>query len=134
MKNEQVDLKRDVSGVSGFALTGKVAVVTGSGRGLGRAMAEGLAAAGAAVVTCARSFDEAMEVAARISDAGGRAIGVAVDVTDRRSCAELIERTVAAFGRVDVLVNNAGSRSSSLRTRAVTRACSECGAPIWWVV
>jgi NAD(P)-dependent dehydrogenase (short-subunit alcohol dehydrogenase family) len=110
-------------GLEAFALSGKVAVVTGSGRGLGRAMAEGLAAAGAAVVTCARSLDEAEEVAASISGAGGRALGVAVDVTERRSCAELVERTVATFGGIDVLVNNAAVE--------IVRAAAECGDQDW---
>ncbi len=104
--DRQDDLRRD--GLAAFSLSGKVAVVTGSGRGLGQAMAEGLAAAGAAVVTCARSLHEAEHVAVRISSAGGQALGVLVDVTQRHSCAALLERIVATFGRIDVLVNNAG--------------------------
>lgn len=90
-----------------FDLSGKVAVVTGSGRGLGRAIAEGLAGAGAAVVTCARSRDEAERVAEHIVSGGGTALGVRVDVTDRESCAELMDRAVRELGQVDVLVNNA---------------------------
>jgi NAD(P)-dependent dehydrogenase (short-subunit alcohol dehydrogenase family) len=91
-----------------FELTGKVAVVTGSGRGLGRVMAAGLADAGAAVVTCSRTLDEAEAAAAEIADAGGTAIGLRADVADPASCSELVERTVAELGSIDVLVNNAG--------------------------
>jgi NAD(P)-dependent dehydrogenase (short-subunit alcohol dehydrogenase family) len=125
MKNEQDDAVVDVNprGLAAFALSGKVTVVTGGGRGLGRAIAEGLAAAGAAVVTCTRSLDEAEEVADRISSAGGRALGVVVDVTEQRSCGELIDRTVAAFGRIDVLVNNAGIE--------IVRTADECGDDDW---
>lgn len=110
-------------GPAAFALPGKVAIVTGSGRGLGRAVAEGLAAAGASVVTCARSVDEAQAVAAAICEAGGRAVGVPADVTERRSRAELVERAVKEFGRLDVLVNNAGIE--------IVRAADECGEEEW---
>jgi NAD(P)-dependent dehydrogenase (short-subunit alcohol dehydrogenase family) len=91
-----------------FDLTGKVAIVTGSGRGLGAAMAVGLGAAGAAVVTCSRTLPEAERTAARIRDAGGRALAVRADTSDRASAEELAGAAVGEFGRLDVLVNNAG--------------------------
>jgi NAD(P)-dependent dehydrogenase (short-subunit alcohol dehydrogenase family) len=91
-----------------FDLTGRVAIVTGSGRGLGKAIAGGLADAGASVVVCARHTDEADEVAAAIVAAGGTAIATHVDTRDRESCRTLVETTVEKLGRVDVLVNNAG--------------------------
>jgi NAD(P)-dependent dehydrogenase (short-subunit alcohol dehydrogenase family) len=94
--------------VSRFSLAGKVAVVTGSGRGLGRAIAQGYAEAGAAVVTSARTAGEAESAAAEIREKGGRAIAVATDVADPAACAALIEKAVAAFGRIDVLACNAG--------------------------
>jgi NAD(P)-dependent dehydrogenase (short-subunit alcohol dehydrogenase family) len=128
MQNIQNDSIQGASrrGLEAFALSGKVAVVTGSGRGLGRAMAEGLAAAGAAVVTCARSLDEAEEVAATIAGAGGRALGVAVDVTERRSCAELIERTLAALAASTSWSTTPPSRSSAPPRSAATRSGSGC--------
>jgi len=92
-----------------FDLTGKVAIVTGSGRGLGKAMARALAEHGAAVVTCARTGSEAEESASEINEAGGRAAATTVDVTDRASCEALIAFTVETFGGLHVLINNAGT-------------------------
>jgi len=91
-----------------FDLSGKVAIVTGSGRGLGSAMADGLGAAGAAVVTCSRTLAEAEQTAVRIRDAGGGAIAVHADTSDRASAEALVASAIRAFGHVDVLVNNAG--------------------------
>jgi NAD(P)-dependent dehydrogenase (short-subunit alcohol dehydrogenase family) len=92
-----------------FDLTGRVAVVTGSGRGLGRAMARALADHGAAVVTCSRTAAEAEEAAAEIAAAGGTAAATTVDVTDRASCEALVAFAVERFGGLHVLVNNAGT-------------------------
>jgi NAD(P)-dependent dehydrogenase (short-subunit alcohol dehydrogenase family) len=91
-----------------FDLSGKVAIVTGSGRGLGSVMADGLGAAGAAVVTCSRTLAEAEQTAGRIRDAGGSAIAVHADTGDRTSAEALVASAVREFGHVDVLVNNAG--------------------------
>ena len=94
--------------LSRFSLQGKVAVITGSGRGLGRAIAKGMAEAGAAVVTSARNAAEAQSAADEIVAAGGRAIAVPSDVADPKACAVLVERAVAAFGRLDIMACNAG--------------------------
>ena len=94
--------------LSRFSLQGKVAIVTGSGRGLGRAIAKGMAEAGAAVVTSARNAAEAQSAADEIVTAGGRAIAVPTDVSDPKACAALVERAVAAFGRLDIMACNAG--------------------------
>ena len=91
-----------------FSLAGKVAVVTGSGRGLGRAIARGMAEAGAAVVTTSRHGDEAESAAAEIRAAGGRAVSVVTDVADPAACDALVARSVAAFGRLDIMACNAG--------------------------
>lgn len=91
-----------------FELSGKVALVTGSGRGLGRTLAIGLAQAGAAVVTCSRTLDQAESAAAEIRDTGGRAVAVHADTADPASAAALVAAAVDEYGRLDVLVNNAG--------------------------
>jgi NAD(P)-dependent dehydrogenase (short-subunit alcohol dehydrogenase family) len=98
----------DLSPTSLFSVTGRTAIVTGSGRGLGRTLALGFAAAGARVVVCDRSVDTARAVAAEVTAAGGHAAATHVDVTDRESCVALIAFAVSTFGRLDILVNNAG--------------------------
>jgi NAD(P)-dependent dehydrogenase (short-subunit alcohol dehydrogenase family) len=91
-----------------FDLTGKVAIVTGSGRGLGKAIAIGVAEHGATVVACSRTLAEAESTAKTITDNGGSAMALRLDTADRANCQQLIDDTVAAYGRIDVLVNNAG--------------------------
>jgi NAD(P)-dependent dehydrogenase (short-subunit alcohol dehydrogenase family) len=92
-----------------FDLTGKVAVVTGSTKGIGRAMAEGLAVAGASVVVSGRKQELCDEVAAEIAAAtGARTVGVACHVGDWDAVPAAVERMLERFGRIDVLVNNAG--------------------------
>jgi NAD(P)-dependent dehydrogenase (short-subunit alcohol dehydrogenase family) len=89
-------------------LAGKVAVVTGGGRGIGRALAIGFAAEGARVAVASRTQSELAETARRVRDAGGEALDVVCDVTDEDQVRALIERTLEGWGRLDVLVNNAG--------------------------
>jgi NAD(P)-dependent dehydrogenase (short-subunit alcohol dehydrogenase family) len=90
-------------------LTGKVAVVTGGSRGIGRAIAGVLAEAGAAVVIASRKIDSCEAAAAEIrSESGGRAVAIACHVGRWADCDRLIDETLARFGRLDVLVNNAG--------------------------
>ncbi|MHB2167970.1 SDR family NAD(P)-dependent oxidoreductase [Alsobacter sp. R-9] len=91
-----------------FSLKGKVALVTGASRGLGRPMAEGLAACGAHVVLVARDAARLEEVKASISAAGGSASVLAVDLSDEAAVRDGIRRTGEALGRLDVCVNNAG--------------------------
>ncbi len=90
------------------SLDGKVAIVTGASAGIGRATALALATEGAAVVVTARRADRLHEVAARIEDAGGRALALPCDVREQADVRSVVDRTLAAFGRLDVLVNNAG--------------------------
>jgi NAD(P)-dependent dehydrogenase (short-subunit alcohol dehydrogenase family) len=87
---------------------GKVVVVTGASKGLGRAMALGFAEAGAAVVVSSRKLDACELVANEICARGGRSLAVACHVADWAQCEVLIAESVGAFGRIDVLVNNAG--------------------------
>lgn len=91
-----------------FSLEGKVGIVTGAGSGNGRALAIGLAEAGAAVCAADINLQGAEETAESIRSAGGRAIAAAVNVADRASALALVDRTVGEFGRLDILVNNAG--------------------------
>jgi NAD(P)-dependent dehydrogenase (short-subunit alcohol dehydrogenase family) len=90
------------------ALAGQVAVVTGGGRGIGRAIAAGLADAGAAVAVTARSADELAETVGLLEAAGGRALAHAADVTDRTAVERLVAAAERALGPVTLLVNNAG--------------------------
>ena len=89
-------------------LTGRVAVVTGASRGLGRAVAIALAAAGAAVCLAARSEPHLEESAQAVVDAGGRALVVPTDVRRWEDVEELMRRAVAELGRLDIVVNNSG--------------------------
>ncbi len=91
-----------------FRLDDRVAIVTGAGQGIGRGIAVGLAEAGADVVLAARTETDLEEVAALVRERGRRALVVPTDVTEAAALERLVERTVAEFGRLDVLVNNAG--------------------------
>ena len=91
-----------------FSLDGQVAVVTGGGAGIGRAIAELFAAAGASVAVSDLKKETADEVAEAIARAGGKAIALACDVTDEAARRKLVDETVKAFGKISILVNNAG--------------------------
>jgi NAD(P)-dependent dehydrogenase (short-subunit alcohol dehydrogenase family) len=89
-------------------LPGRVAIVTGAARGIGFAIAERLSKAGAQVVVADISEDGATEAAERLREGGGKAAGVAADVTSADDARAMVERALDAFGAVDILVNNAG--------------------------
>jgi len=91
-----------------FDLGGRVAVVTGGARGIGRALSVGLAAAGAAVVVAGRTAETCLATVAEIEASGGVAASVVADVGRAEDRQRLIDDTMARFGRLDVLVNNAG--------------------------
>jgi 3-oxoacyl-[acyl-carrier protein] reductase len=98
----------------GRELAGKVALVTGAARNIGRAIARSLSAGGAQVMVNAKtSRDEAQQTVAMIESAGGRAAMHVADVTDPAAVAALVEATVARFGRLDILVNNAAIRAET---------------------
>jgi 3-oxoacyl-[acyl-carrier protein] reductase len=98
-------------------LAGQVAVVTGASQGLGRAIAEALAAAGAAVALVARSADKLADVAAGITAAGGRAEVFPCDVTKGEDIQRVVDAVVEKLGRLDILVNNAGVTRDTLLPR-----------------
>jgi NAD(P)-dependent dehydrogenase (short-subunit alcohol dehydrogenase family) len=92
----------------GERLQGKIAVITGSGRGIGRACATRFASEGAAVVVSDIDADNAQRTTQLILDAGGRAVCHPADVTDSSEVDALVERAVSEFGRLDIMFNNAG--------------------------
>jgi 3-oxoacyl-(acyl-carrier-protein) reductase len=97
-------------------LSGKVAIVTGASRGIGRAVAVKLAARGAQVIAAARG-DHAESTVVEIQSAGGRAVAVSVDVTDRTSIDAVMSGALEQHGRIDILVNNAGITRDQLLMR-----------------
>ncbi len=101
-----------------FKLTGKVAIVTGAGRGIGAGVALAYAEAGANVVCAARSQNEIDETAAKARALGVEALAVPCDVLEREQLEALVSRTLDQFGQVDILVNNAGGwpPKAALRT------------------
>lgn len=91
-----------------FAVTDRVAIVTGGGQGIGRGVALGLAEAGADVVVAARTASDLDDVVAQIEATGRRGLGVPTDVMQSEQLEHLVSETVRVFGRLDILVNNAG--------------------------
>jgi 3-oxoacyl-[acyl-carrier protein] reductase len=100
-----------------FRSDGKIAIVTGASRGIGRGIALALAEAGATVVCAARDLEKLGAVVAEIAAAGGKAHAQGVDVASRESIEKLIASVMADHGRIDVLVNNAGITRDNLLLR-----------------
>jgi NAD(P)-dependent dehydrogenase (short-subunit alcohol dehydrogenase family) len=91
-----------------FSLKGKVAIVTGGGTGLGKAMCHALAEAGADIVVAARSIGPINETAEEVVKIGRKAIAIPTDVTKSQQVDSLVERAINEFGKIDILINNAG--------------------------
>jgi 3-oxoacyl-[acyl-carrier protein] reductase len=102
---------------NGRQLKGKVAVVTGGSRGIGRAVAVALAREGATVIVCSRNLDSNKDTAEHIRSTGGAAHPYRIDVTDEASVSALVNDVLADFGRIDILVNNAGVAADNLLLR-----------------
>src|SRR4051812_14990678 len=93
-----------------FDLSGKVALVTGGNGGIGLGMAQGMASCGASIVIAGRNEEKAQAALGSLRELGGvRCTFMAADVTKKAACVKLVADTVAEFGRLDVLVNNAGT-------------------------
>jgi gluconate 5-dehydrogenase len=92
-----------------FDLTGKTAIVTGGGSGIGRDMAQALAEAGSNVVLCARKVERCEQAAGELAALGVRTLGLRCDVRDPEEVQAVVERTTQELGRIDILVNNAGT-------------------------
>ncbi|MDR5858569.1 SDR family oxidoreductase [Halomonas eurihalina] len=95
--------------IEAFNLDGKTAIVTGAGRGLGKAIAIGLASAGANVLLASRNPEHLSGTAAEIEHSGGQAIRTSVDISDPASCDALVSRAEEEFGQLDILVCNAAT-------------------------
>jgi NAD(P)-dependent dehydrogenase (short-subunit alcohol dehydrogenase family) len=92
-----------------FKLSGKVAIVTGGSRGLGKGMADGLASAGADVAVVGRNLERAQQTAAEFSEKYGvKSIGYSADVSDAAECQRVVDEIVKTWDKIDILVNNAG--------------------------
>jgi len=108
-----------------FDLHGKVAIVTGSSRGIGRSIAEQLALAGAAVVISSRKADACETVAASIRAAGGQAVAIAANISEKAQLEHLVSATRKAFGTIDILVCNAATNPYYGPTAEMTDAVFE---------
>lgn len=91
-----------------YRLSGKVAIITGGGRGIGRAIALAYTCEGAQIVLAARTEDEVDAVSREIKDLGGRVVSIKTDVREENSVRHLVGQTLEELGRIDILVNNAG--------------------------
>lgn len=94
-------------------LAGKIALITGAGRGIGQATAELFAGEGAKVALVSRTRDEVEQTAARINERGGEALPFAADISDPQAVESVVNETIARFGQIDILVNNAGISEAS---------------------
>src|SRR3990172_7953800 len=100
--------------MSRAALRDQVVIVTGASAGIGRSLALQLAAGGAKVVIAARRADRLNQIAAECSRFGAEAFVIPTDVSDEAQCKALVEQTISRFGRLDMLINNAGLAASAL--------------------
>jgi NAD(P)-dependent dehydrogenase (short-subunit alcohol dehydrogenase family) len=113
-----------------FSLRGKVAIVTGGNRGVGKAIARGFAEAGAAVAIIGRDEKKSAETLAELRDLGGNAIAVRANVAERSDLEAMLATVTDELGPVDVLVNNAGIGFTPMRSLWTTRTGAACSTPI----
>ena len=103
-----------------FSIQGKVALVVGASRGLGRAIALGFADAGADVAVAARTASDLQEVERGVSERGRKGLALTTEVTDAQSDQQMVDQPVSHFGRIDILLNNVGKNISGLAAERVT--------------
>src|SRR5512142_1002159 len=104
-----------------FDLGGKVAIVTGGNGGIGEAIATGLAEAGASIVIVARNQAKTAKAVEKLKKSGAKCLGIKCDVTNSADIAAAVEKTVTEFGRLDILVNDAGT-SAAVPAEKMTEA------------
>ncbi|MGG1365521.1 SDR family oxidoreductase [Priestia megaterium] len=92
-----------------FDLTGKTAIITGGGRGLGEQMAEGLAESGANIVLCSRKKEACQQVADRLTRLDVKALALTCDISQPEDIKNVVHQTIETFGRIDILINNSGA-------------------------
>ena len=92
-----------------FDLTGKTAIITGGGRGLGEQMAEGLAEAGANIVLCSRKKEACQQVADRLARLDVKTLALTCDISQPEDIKNVVHQTIEIFGRIDILINNSGA-------------------------
>ncbi|KAA0548162.1 SDR family oxidoreductase [Bacillus sp. BGMRC 2118] len=92
-----------------FNLSGKTAIVTGGGRGLGEQIATGFAEAGANVVICSRNVEACEEVSEKLKEIGARTLALKCDITNPEDVKDVVRKTIDEFGSIDILVNNSGA-------------------------
>jgi NAD(P)-dependent dehydrogenase (short-subunit alcohol dehydrogenase family) len=97
-----------------FDLSGRVAIITGGSVGLGRQMAEGLAEMGVNLVLCARKYERCLQTAEELQKLGVQVLALSCDVKDPVSIGKVVDATVSKFGRIDILINNAGTAWGAL--------------------
>jgi len=107
-------------------LTGKVAIVTGASRGIGRAVSLALVREAATVVLAARAIDKLKETAELVTAAGGKAHIIPTELTDEQSIKNLVRATSEGFGRLDILINNAGITHSAKLEETSTEDWDRC--------
>lgn len=111
-----------MTAVRGFDLSGRVALVTGGGTGIGRATAILLAQRGADVAICGRREDKIAEAVERVRETGRRGLAIAADVRKPEDCRRLVERVAGELGRLDILINNAGGAHGHVALAAMDLA------------
>jgi len=97
-----------------MSLEGKVAIVTGGGKGIGKAISICLAKGGVDIVAAARTAEDVKQTASEIEALGKRALGLSIDITSEVQIGEMVKKTMDIFGRIDILVNNAGIISNGM--------------------